>query len=196
MRDLTPTFSKPSDTHPLQIDSVTTPGGGMIGLTFCPGKADLAAPSGWRSRDLARDLETIANWQTAALVTLVEKHELELLGVPELGRQTEAAGIRWMHFPIPDMSIPDASFEDQWPEASEFLRKQLNEGRNIVVHCRAGLGRTGLVAARLLIELGEKPLSALIRVREARPGAVQTRQQEEYVETLGSKLWGQSKGTE
>jgi len=38
-----------------------------------------------------------------------------------------------------------------------------------------------VVAARLLVELGEAPLSALQRVRAARPGAVETVEQEEYV---------------
>jgi len=55
------------------------------------------------------------------------------------------------------------------------------DGQSIVVHCRGGLGRTGMVAARLLVELGEKPVTALQRVRAARPGAVETVEQEEYV---------------
>ena len=54
-------------------------------------------------------------------------------------------------------------------------------GESVVVHCRGGLGRTGLVAARLLVELGESPVSALVRVRAARPGAVETVEQEKYV---------------
>ena len=60
----------------------------------------------------------------------------------------------------------------------------LKNGQGIVVHCRGGLGRTGLIAAQLLIELGEMPSKALERVRAARPGAVETRQQEKYVLSL------------
>ena len=54
-------------------------------------------------------------------------------------------------------------------------------GESVVVHCRGGLGRTGLIAVRLLVELGESPVSALVRVRAARPGAVETVEQEKYV---------------
>jgi protein-tyrosine phosphatase len=65
--------------------------------------------------------------------------------------------------------------------AGEELRRILREGGRIVLHCRGGLGRTGLVAARLLIEFGMAPQEAIRRVRAARPGAIQTREQEDYV---------------
>ena len=58
---------------------------------------------------------------------------------------------------------------------------RVRHGQSLVVHCRGGLGRTGLISARLLIELGESPARALARVRAARPGAVETREQETYV---------------
>ena len=54
-------------------------------------------------------------------------------------------------------------------------------GQSLVVHCRGSLGRTGLIVARLLIALGEAPRKALEQVRAARPGAVETRAQEQYV---------------
>lgn len=38
----------------------------------------------------------------------------------------------------------------------------------VVVHCRGGLGRTGIIAARLLIELGEQPNKALVLTAAAR----------------------------
>jgi len=58
------------------------------------------------------------------------------------------------------------------------LADALLGGQSLVVHCRGGLGRTGVIAARLLIELGEVPSRALQRVRLGRPGAVETREQE------------------
>lgn len=59
------------------------------------------------------------------------------------------------------------------------LRRRLVAG--VVVHCRGGLGRTGIVAARLLVEFGEAPKSALFRCRRARASTVENRSQEEYV---------------
>ena len=170
-----------SATHPLQIAALDTPAGGRIGMTFCPGKRDPAAMTGPWERDLGVDLQAIADWGAGTLVTLMEAHELVQLGVSEIGRRAESVGMAWSHLPIRDVSVPDAAFERAWETAGSALREKLIDGQGVVVHCRGGLGRTGLIAARLLIELGEPPREALERVRAARPGAVETRQQEEYV---------------
>ena len=170
-----------SNSHPLQIVFVETPGHGRIGMTFCPGKHDPSAKTGPWSRDMRMDVAAIADWGAVALVTLMESHELELLGVSGLGNAVLAQGLDWYHLPVQDVSVPNIAFEAQWAGASSVLRSQLLAGKSIVVHCRGGLGRTGIVAARLLIELGEKPVTALERVRAARPGAVETSEQEAYV---------------
>jgi ADP-ribosyl-[dinitrogen reductase] hydrolase len=44
-----------------------------------------------------------------------------------------------------------------------------------------GLGRSGMIAARLLVELGEEPRAAIQRVRAVRRGAIETAAQEAYV---------------
>lgn len=49
------------------------------------------------------------------------------------------------------------------------------------MHCRAGLGRTGTVAARLLVEHGARPADAIALVRTVRPGSIETVEQESYV---------------
>ena len=170
-----------SDSHPLQIAFVETPGNGRIGMTFCPGKHDPKAMTGPWDRDMRTDLAAITNWDAIALVTLMESDELDLLGVSGLGDMALSQGLDWYHLPIQDVSVPNIAFEAQWVDAGRALRSQLLVGQSIVVHCRGGLGRTGMVAARLLVELGEKPVTALYRVRAARPGAVETVEQEQYV---------------
>jgi ADP-ribosyl-[dinitrogen reductase] hydrolase len=58
----------------------------------------------------------------------------------------------------------------------------LRDGGNIVIHCRGGIGRAGMVAARLLVELGDAPDVAIAKVRVARhPRAVETLEQERWV---------------
>ena len=170
-----------STTHPLRIAALDTPAGGRIGMTFCPGKCDPAAMTGPWDRDLGIDLTAIVDWGASALVTLMEAHELAQLGVSDIGRHVESSGLAWFHLPIRDVSIPDAAFEATWETVGATLRARLRDGHGIVIHCRGGHGRTGLIAARLLIELGEPPRNALERVRVVRPGAVETRQQQEYV---------------
>jgi len=170
-----------SETHPLQIALLDTPAGGLIGMTFCPGKHDLTAMTGPWDRNLQTDLGVIAAWEAVALVTLMEDHELAHLGVPDIGEKTESFGMAWHHLPIRDVSIPGPVFEGAWETQGAVLRRKLRDGERIAIHCRGGLGRTGMIAARLLIELGETPDRALQRVRAARPGAVETLEQEDYV---------------
>ncbi len=170
-----------SDTHPLRIDSVTTPAGGTIGMTFCPGKYDPHGHYGAWSRDLDADLQVIADFGAGTLVTLLRDYELELLHVPSIGDAAKRIDLDWYHLPIQDVGVPEERFEARWETAGPALKRKLSAGECLVLHCRGGLGRTGLVAARLLIEMGLQPKVAIKQVRRARSGAIETRKQEEYL---------------
>lgn len=171
-----------SHTDPLVIAEVAVgEAGGMVGITFCPGKCgrSIYGPH-WR-RNLAVDLDAIHSWGASAVVTLVESHELELLEVRELGPQVLSRGMQWFHLPIVDVQPPGAAFEKEWEAVGPKLGDSLQRGEKALVHCRGGLGRAGTVAALLLIAAGDSPDSAIRRVRQARPGAIETRAQEAYV---------------
>jgi ADP-ribosyl-[dinitrogen reductase] hydrolase len=140
--------------------------------------------SGEWERDLAVDLDAVCNWGAAAVVTLLELHEFTLLKVERLGEEVRRRNMLWFHLPIVDVSIPDQRFEEQWGIAGKEVRAILRGGRDVLVHCRGGLGRAGVVAARLLVELGMAPAEAVARVRAARPGAIETREQERFVHGL------------
>jgi hypothetical protein len=56
-------------------------------------------------------------------------------------------------------------------------------GENILIHCKGGLGRAGMISGRLLVELGESPYEAIAKVRAARPGAIDTAAQENWVKS-------------
>ncbi len=171
-----------SITHPLQIGAVCpAPGHGRIGITFCPGKKQAAAMTGRWDRDLALDLDAIVDWNASAVLTLVERHELAQLQVPQLGDAVRERHIDWYHLPIADRGVPDATFEAAWVTVGEGLRARLRDGFDILVHCMGGLGRAGLVASRLLVELGWNREDAVREVRSARPGTIETDGQMEYV---------------
>jgi hypothetical protein len=83
-------MKRTSLTHPLQI-AVVTAGRefGRVGITFCPGKYDRHAMSGYWDRDLALDLDTVSDWGAAAVVTLLEpKEQLCYVVALALTRQT------------------------------------------------------------------------------------------------------------
>jgi protein-tyrosine phosphatase len=164
-------------SHPLTIDAVAVPSGGRIGMTFCPGKK---YPEPW-DRDLDVDLECIRDWGTAVVVTFMEDHELSRCEVAGIGSAVLARGMRWFHLPIVGASIPDNVFEARWANVGPVLRSCLVPSGAIVLHCRGGLGRTGTIAGRLLVELGVPPQCAVAQIRLARPGTIETIEQEAYV---------------
>jgi len=174
-----------SQSDPLRIDALAAgPAGGLIGLTFCPGKRGASVQGTAWQRSLAADLDVIQDWAPSTVVTLIEDHEFTMLGVPDLGAAVQARGLAWLHLPIVDLHAPGAPFEAAWPAAGARLRRQLLAGQRVLVHCRGGLGRAGTVAARLLIELGTAPDVAVLQVRRARPGAIETPDQIQHLRAL------------
>jgi len=171
-----------SITDPLPIGEIPVPAtGGVIGMTYCPGKKDPYVKSGAWLRDLALDVAAIHGWGAEIVLTLLESHEMDLLEVQRLPQEVEARGMRWLHLPIRDGSIPEEVFELQWRAQKRHFCGTLKRDGRVLVHCRGGLGRTGMVAARLLVEFGMTPENAILAVRQVRERAIETTEQEAYV---------------
>lgn len=171
-----------SITSPLRIDGITLErSGGAVGMTLCPGKQGESQYGARWARDLTADLGVITQWGASTLVTVMESEELKALKVENLGERATRAGLKWFQLPIVDGGIPDRRFHAIWTGIASRLYTELHAGRKIVIHCRGGLGRTGLIACLLLIEMEYTPHEALERVRAARPGAVETKEQEGFV---------------
>jgi len=169
-------------THPLGIGEVRAGEGmGRIGVTLCPGKHQTDAWTGAWQRDLDLDLDAVARWGAAAVVTLVESHELTALNVEGLGEAVADRHMTWFHLPIPDVSVPSAEFELAWAEQGRGIRFLLRNGFDVLVHCKGGLGRSGTIAARLMVELGTSAQDAIEAVRWARPDAIDVGPQEKHV---------------
>lgn len=176
-----------SRTDPLKIDEVAVDGtAGRIGLTFCPGKVQKSALSGPWERDLKEDLEVVRSWGAASWVNLLTGDEMARLGVGDMKDVVErlGGGIRYFHLPIEDTRVPDPRFEERWEDAGREIRDALISGGKVLFHCKGGLGRTGTIAARLLVELGADPEDAIRRVRHARPGAIENDLQESHVRSV------------
>lgn len=169
-------------SHPLRINRLQLGNlPGELGLTFCPGKRGDAIYGGRWDRNLAQDLEVIKAWSPSVVITILEPHEFSLLGVPELPAVMAYQDFEWLHLCIRDSDTPDERFENAWIKEAPRLTAILAQGGRILIHCRGGLGRTGVVAALLLMEAGATPDEAIARVREARPGAIETWEQFQYL---------------
>lgn len=174
-----------SASHPLQIAEVRHkyfPG--VVGITFCPGKKQGDARSGSWDRDLTADLDVVRQWGASVVMSLIEDHEMTALHVENLGPQIEARGMKWIHLPIVDVSVPDHRFQSGWLSARSSVLGLLKSGGRVIVHCKGGLGRAGMISARILTELGVPVERAIELVKEARPGAIETPEQEQYVRAL------------
>ena len=130
------------------------------------------------------DLEQLQRAAPALVIALNEPVEFARLGIPDFKAQLVRSGLAWRHVPIPDATVPGAAFESAWRIVGAEARAALRAGELVVLHCRAGLGRTGTVAARLLVEFGARPDDAIDAVRRVRPSAIVTRAQEAYVRAI------------
>lgn len=89
------------------------------------------------------------------------------------------AGVMALHVPVPDMEPPT---ERQLDHIVAAVLRANGSGLGVAVHCLAGKGRTGTVLAALFVADGLSARAALERVRELRPGSVETLEQERAIE--------------
>ncbi len=156
-------------------------GPGRIGLTKCPGTSIRGSGAARDRHGVASDLHLIGQWGADAILSLVEEEELQHLQVPNLGDAIRRAGLTWYHFPVPDFGAPDPGSMKRWEQMSAQFHRLLDRGEKLLIHCRGGLGRSGTIAALLLIERGESWQRAMEIVRKARPGAIETLSQENFL---------------
>ena len=171
---------------PNRIDTVNLPGyAGVMGLVACPGiRVGSLTPKS--NKNLAVDLQELKDWGANGVVCFLEAHELAISRVEQLPVQVQESGIWWRLLPIVDMGVPDQFFEDAWAEEGELIRHALRIGERVIFHCYAGLGRTGMMAARILVEMGMDPEEAIRTVRQDNPRRIQNEKQEELVRSCRS----------
>jgi atypical dual specificity phosphatase len=98
-------------------------------------------------------------------------------------------GLEYLHEAIADFTAPTP---EQLDRIMDFVVRQADGAKRMVlVHCGAGLGRSGTVAAAYLVRQGWEPRSAIARVRELRPFSIETEEQERAVLDYAARLRGQ-----
>jgi len=145
-----------------------------------PGRLALAArPRGgdWLS-------DEVSGWKRAgidavlSLLTPEEERDLDLLNERSA---SQSEGLSFYSFPIPDRQVPQS--RTKMNSALMHAGEILSAGRNLLIHCRQGIGRTGLVAACLLIRNGMSPGAAVDSVSAARGISIpETEVQREWIE--------------
>jgi atypical dual specificity phosphatase len=152
-----------------------------------PNEASMAAPEGFSWIDKPH-LAAMALPSSAEDVAWLRRQGIELivsLTEDRLRRDwVNDAGLMVFHEPIPDMEAPS---QEQLDRCVSVLERAIKQKLGVVVHCGAGLGRTGVILACYLIAQGMTAQNAMARVRRLRPGSIETEEQAEAILEFGRR---------
>jgi protein-tyrosine phosphatase len=125
-------------------------------------------------------------WRRAGIdviVSLLEEDEAAQLDLADEAKAAAANGIRFLTLPIPDRGVPASATAAASLIAA--ILEALEEGKNVAVHCRQGLGRSGLISAGVLVSSGLSPEQSIAVVSFARRQTVpETPEQRSWIQRL------------
>ena len=127
------------------------------------------------------DLLELKKKKIDIVVSLLEKKELKPLHISTLFEVIKKHKFTHYYFPIKDKSVPKNNVELN--RFLDDLSFKIRQNKKILLHCNAGLGRSGLIAALLCKKLGisNNPISY---IRKHRPGSIETKDQEKMISLL------------
>jgi protein-tyrosine phosphatase len=112
--------------------------------------------------------ETTA-WREAGIdvvVSLLEPEEEAQLVLEGEAAAAAASGIDFRPFPIPDRGVPTS--RESVAELASEIAEALDRGKNVAVHCRQGIGRSGMIVGGVLVAAGQNVATALKTIRDSR----------------------------
>lgn len=134
--------------------------------------------------------QELAGWRREGvdtIVSLLTPQEEEEFSLQAEGAQAYEQGMNFVSVPVGDRQAPDS--ESEIEAVVREMDTALSARRNVLVHCRQGIGRSGLLAACLLIHRGTSPASALGQLSATRGTEVpETREQRDWIEQYASRL--------
>lgn len=157
-------------SHPfskLDIES-----GGRLILTPCPGTKDVP---------LELSVKQLKDAGADAIITLMTSEEMERNHVDELSGVCQLNNLPWFHLPIEDDCAPTDEFETRWAIDKKEVIRLLQSGKTMAIHCKGGTGRTGLMAAILLKEIGTDLSDAMNQVKSLRPNSLKLKPHLDYL---------------
>ncbi len=129
----------------------------------------------------------------AALAELVGRGVAVLINLHERPHEPAVLsryGLTQVHIPVRDFTPPTPA---QLERGVAAITEAVSNGARVAVHCGAGLGRTGTLLACYLVSRGLTAKEAMARVRAARPGSIETPEQEAAVEAYAVRIRPESR---
>lgn len=99
------------------------------------------------------------------MVSLLEPQEQYTLGLTKQADYCQLQGINYLNFPIPDRGLPNTA---KAITLAKQLYDEIKDGKHWIIHCRAGIGRTGIIAGAVLVTAGLSTELALQTISQAR----------------------------
>jgi protein-tyrosine phosphatase len=134
--------------------------------------------------------DEIAGWRRDAVevvVSLLEPSEIAELDLREEAELCRRHGLRFVSFPIADRAVPSSMNEAI--ALARSAARWIAEGRGVAIHCRAGIGRAAMIAACVLVCLGDDADVAFTAIGKARGVSVpDTDEQRQWVSLFGERL--------
>ena len=145
------------------FDILNLDNGARLIFTPCPGTKEAS---------LQASLKTLQAAGADAVVTMMPYAELGEFKADSLPAECAVLGLAWFHLPVEDDCAPEAPFSQAFASHKAGLLGRLAAGQTLAIHCRGGSGRTGLMAAILLLESGYAPAAVKGMVQGLRPKAL------------------------
>ncbi|MFT5157571.1 MAG: protein-tyrosine phosphatase [Bacteroidia bacterium] len=136
---------------------------------------------------LSDEIKSLVQRNISTVVSHLETIEEIELDISSERRQCIESGIKFISYPIPDRDLPKDlnSYLDLITE----INSKLENGENVIIHCRMGIGRTGITAASVMIKNGWKTEQAFKLLSELRTLEMpDTKEQIEFVEKIKEAL--------
>lgn len=151
-----------------------------------PGLGRLAVAARPRGGDwLEGEIAAWAADGVSAVVSLLEPHETRELTLEREHELLSSIGIDFVSFPIADRGLPHSL--EAASALIETIRAWLRADHSALIHCRAGIGRSALIAACVLSSQGVAPEAAFERIAAARGVRVpDTNEQKLWVDAFGA----------
>ena len=157
-----------NQTEVFTIDSI---GKGRLAIMAHPASTGSVAST-------ISEIATLGFHQVASLLELAEANAL---GLAEEGELVTAQSMKFVSFAIPDMGLPACS--EDFTRLAQLLFTEINSGTNTLIHCRGGIGRSGLLAAAVLLQCGKDVQTAFAQVSLMRDRQVpETAQQGDWLQ--------------
>jgi len=148
-------------SHP--FDKLPLNEGGALIFTPCPGT---------KGASLRDSLAQLAAAGARAVITTMPDEEMARNEVTDLPEACRELGLQWFHFPIADDMSPGDDFRQAWGKGMQGVFGLLDQQETLAIHCKGGSGRTGLMAAIILLERGVPYEQVVAKVKSLRPRAL------------------------